>query len=251
MAAEEDPLLPPPHPLLLNPELRSSPCSRNYGRDSLNGGTGWKSASWNLPESHHLGCQRKLFMGRWVIRGTLLQSCMWGKVSGGSCWPLRAAGCLAQQKLENGEAVSASLTDGSFQGEAAGHWVLVVALHCRSQALENLWCFQTDAGARESCLRCSNLRSGPTRSRKQSHFPLCNVFPVPSTGKPSVPAGKGETWKRTRAIFTEQAERRDLKPRDKHQRVAQSTFWLPSFHMPPSTCIWILPQQKKNSTRSI
>lgn len=206
MARKEDPSLPPPHPLLLDSELRSSPCSRNYGRDSLNGGTGWKSASWNLPEIHHLGCQRKLFMGRWVIRGTLLQSYMWGRVSGevAGHWVL-LAGCPAQQK-KTGKWRSWECFTVWWEIPGRSCWPLGAGGHLvlQEQGTGEPVMLQ-DAGAGESCVCCSNLLSGPTRSRRQNRFPSCNVFPVPSTGKPSVPAGKGKTFKQTRAIFTEQA----------------------------------------------
>lgn len=75
----------------------------------------------------------------------------------------------------------------------AGHWVLVVTMHCRSQALENLRVLQ-DPGAGESCVWCRNLLSGHNRARKKNRFPSCNVSPVPSTGKASVPAGKGKIF---------------------------------------------------------
>lgn len=197
--------------LLLNSELRSSPCSRNYGRDSLNGRTGWMEITfWNLPEIHYLGCQRKLFMGRWVIRGTLLQNCMWGKVSGevAGHWVLLAA--LHSKNWENGEAVSALearsmlnclVGDSREKLLATGCWwspCPAGARHCRTCDASGLWCWRK--------LRMLQQQAEwATRSQKQNHFPPCNVFPVPSTGKASVPVVKGKIFQQTRAIFTEQA----------------------------------------------
>lgn len=83
------------------------------------------------------------------------------------------------------------LADGGFQGGAAGHWVLAVTTHCRSQALENVWVLQAP-GAGESCVCCRTLLNGHPRTSKQNHFPPCNASLAPSTGKASVRVGKGK-----------------------------------------------------------
>lgn len=240
MAPKEDPTLSPPHPLFLNSELRSGPnCSRNYGRDSLNGGTGWKSASWNLPEIHHLGCQRKLFMGRWVIRGTLLQSYMWGRVSGGSCWPLRAAGCFAQQKLENGEAVSASLSDGRFQGEAAGHCRLGVTLHCRNQALENMWCFRTLV-LEKAVYAAATCWVGPPEAGIKIIFLLAMSFQCPLLASLQDQLIKEKHLNGPEPFSQNRHKGRIWSQETKISKWYSPPLWLLSFHMHPSIRIWIL-----------
>ena len=66
---------------------------------------------------------------------------------------------------------ASELADGGFQGGAAGHRVLAVTTHCRSQALENVWVLQAP-GAGESCVCCRTLLNGHPRTSKQTHFHL-------------------------------------------------------------------------------
>lgn len=102
---------------------------------------------------HQRPSATKLPEGRYQGKSLAAGHCRLLCIAGTGKWRRRE--CFRSQKQ-----TATNPSDGGFQGEAAGHWVLVVTLQCRSQALENL--------GGPCCWRKLCMLQGPAQWAQQS-----------------------------------------------------------------------------------